>query len=79
VDDKALLSIDSVEQQTVAMQCLSTHVPTMEAKMFSVWSVRWLYHEYETRSENSSDNGEVSGSSPVRSSSGSKKCYKIVK
>jgi hypothetical protein len=22
----------------------------MEAKMFSVWSVRWLYHEYEASS-----------------------------
>jgi hypothetical protein len=34
------------------MQWLSTHVSTMEAKMFSVWSMRWLYHEYEASSNN---------------------------
>jgi hypothetical protein len=41
------------------MQWLSTHMSAMEAKMFSVWSVRWLYHEYEASSTQQSDNREV--------------------
>jgi hypothetical protein len=31
----------------------------MESKMFSVWSVRWLYQEYEASSTQRSDNWEV--------------------
>jgi hypothetical protein len=32
----------------------------MDRKVFSVWSVRWLYHEYEASSKQQSDNWEVS-------------------
>jgi hypothetical protein len=31
----------------------------MEAKMFSIWSVRWLDHEYEAGSTQQSDTWEV--------------------
>jgi hypothetical protein len=32
---------------------------TMETKMFSVWSVRWLYREYAASSTQQGDNWEV--------------------
>jgi hypothetical protein len=34
----------------------------METKMFSLWSVRWLYHEYEASSRHrESREGEYNG------------------
>jgi hypothetical protein len=62
VDDKALLGNDSVKQQwkrSDRCYAMIQHTTTMEAKMFSVWSVRWLYHEYEASSKQQSDNWEV--------------------